>query len=532
MRVLLVEPEYRRASASFRAMRENTNKKKIDDERLWYPPLGLMKLSTFHKRRGDDVHFVNFCDPSLFSSGDLFSAPILWDRVYITTLFTFDWDNVIKTINFFKEAVGGSTHKVMVGGIMATLMADEIFEETGVYPIKGVINSPQQIKLDGYVDIDLLPPDYSILSPNLYAINDTYYGYTTRGCTQNCPWCGVPKIEPEYHGYIDIKPAISQLISSESKKLYGEKFRLKLMDNNILASPYLERIVNDLVALKYGRGEYTELHPKKMKVIDFNQGLDATHVTEENLQILKRLNIRPMRIAFDRIQEKEQYEKALRLSEKYGFREFSNYMLYGWKDTPRDLYDRLVVNIRLNEEWKEKNDCEPAVIYSYPMRFAPIFDLDGTGANKFRNRAYEQGQLGEFDMLYGAKWSSRFVRNVEIIKGAAHGAISPTPGYAWRAIGHDYEEFVANLYMPEELLRNRNKHEAKIYPYDPDRTPGTGKVEEFREFIYKNIKEPTKEFLIFHQAVSENSMAATRAGLEKLTNQEMREWLQYYLRKD
>lgn len=531
MRVLLVEPEYRRTSASFRARREKVNAGKVADDSLWYPPLGLMKLSTFHKQRGDEVHFVNFCDPSLFSSGDMFSAPILWDRVYITTLFTFDWKNVVQTINFYKEAVGGSTHKVMVGGIMATLMADEIFEATGVFPIKGVVSNPQQIKLDGDVDIDLLPPDYSILPPHLYAINDTYYGYTTRGCTQKCPWCGVPKIEPEYRSYIDIKPSIRKLINSEPRELYGEKSKLKLMDNNILASPQLEKIVDDLVSLKYGRGEYTDTKPKKMKVVDFNQGLDATHITEKNIEIIKRLNIRPMRIAFDRIQEKAEYEKALRLSERHGFKEFSNYMLYGWKDTPKDLYDRLVVNIKLNEEWKKKDMPDPAMIYSYPMRFAPILDPEGTGANRSRDRDYEAYYEG-YDLLYGAIWNKRFVRNIEVIKGATHGAISPTPAYAWRAIGHTYEEFISNLYMPEELLRNRNKHEAKIYPYDLDRKPGTGKVEEFRSFIDRNLKNVTKDFLIFHQLISTNRIADIRVGKKKLTDKDMLKWLAYYEVRD
>jgi hypothetical protein len=531
MRVLLVEPDYRRSSASFRARQLSEGIKKQDDERLWYPPLGLMKLSTFHKRRGDNVHFVSGCDSSLFSNEDIFSAPKLWDRVYITTLFTFDWNNIVKTINFYKEAAGGSTHKIMVGGIMATLMAEELFEETGIYPIKGVITKPDQIGLDGSDDIDLLPPDYSVLDPRLYAINDTYYGYSTRGCTQSCPWCGVPKIEPEYRSYIDIKPAINNLINAEPKEIYGEKSKLKLMDNNILASPYLEKIIDDLVSLKFGRDDFTKSHPKKKKVVDFNQGLDATHVTEENLKILQRININPMRIAFDRIQEKDQYVKALRLSKEYGFKVFSNYMLYGWKDTPRDLYERIVVNLNLNADWKRDNGGKPAVIYSYPMRFAPIFDLEGTGENRSRDRDYDTND-NISDFLQNAIWNKRFVRNIEVIKGAAHGAISPTPDYAWRAIGHSYEEFIANLYMPEELLRNRNKHETRIYPYDPDREPGTGKLEEFRDFIYKNAKNPTDDFMAFHRIISSNLTPDIRKGQKELTNPEMLDWLQYYLKKD
>lgn len=50
-----MEPDYRKNSASAKALveePETATVKKRDDELLWYPPLGLMKLATFHKRRG------------------------------------------------------------------------------------------------------------------------------------------------------------------------------------------------------------------------------------------------------------------------------------------------------------------------------------------------------------------------------------------------------------------------------------------------------------------------------------------------
>ena len=62
MKVLLVEPNYK-------------NK---------YPPMGLMKISTYHKMLGDDVRFVKGLDPDVDAE--------VWDRIYVTTLFTFDFD--------------------------------------------------------------------------------------------------------------------------------------------------------------------------------------------------------------------------------------------------------------------------------------------------------------------------------------------------------------------------------------------------------------------------------------------------------
>jgi hypothetical protein len=194
----------------------------IHDDKLWYPPLGLMKLAQYHKNRGDEVHFTRGCDPTIFREGNLFEPAALWDRIYITTLFTYHFDNIVKTINFYKDAVGGTVSKIYVGGIMASLIPDAIAEHTGIYPTPGVLVSSRQIGFDDEVNIDTLPPDYDILDPTLYAINSTYYTYTTRGCPNTCAWCGVSTIEPQFVPYIDIRPTINSL-----RLRYGDKPTLR-----------------------------------------------------------------------------------------------------------------------------------------------------------------------------------------------------------------------------------------------------------------------------------------------------------------
>jgi hypothetical protein len=134
----------------------------------------------------------------------------------------------------------------------------------------------------------------------------------------------------------------------------------------------------------------------------------------------------------------------------------------------------------------------------------------------------------DIDYLNDARWTKRFTRNIEIIKGASHGAISPTPSLARRAIGKDYEEFITNLYMPEELLRNRDRHEARIYDNKPDRTPGTGKVERFREFILRLLSKQDEAFFEFHNAVSPCSKEAIRKAFKTVKNEEVKEWLELY----
>lgn len=521
MRILLVEPEYRKPI--HRARREGKNP---DDETLWYPPIGLAKIARFHRRRGDHVRFVVGRDRQVLSVADPCVPGKPWDRVYITTLFTFNFHDVVKTIHFYMDAVGGTRAKIFVGGIMATLMREEIFRETGVVPIPGTLTSAWQIGFQDNTNIDLLPPDYSIFDYR-YGIRDTFYAYTTRGCTNKCAWCGVPQLEPEYIEYIDIKPMIREMIAE-----YGDKAALKLMDNNVLASPAFERIVADLVELGYGRDQYTDTQPRRQRYVDFNQGLDATHLTPERMALLKMLNVQPMRIAFDNVREKDDYVRAVRLGHKHGVRKFSNYMLYNFRDTPRDLYERLKVNIQLNEEWVVQEEGKRSGrIYSYPMRYAPIRDPEGNGVNKQRDVVRGDAESPR-NWLEDAIWTKRFIRNIEIMKGAANGAISPTPTLAWRTIGRDYMEFLTNLYMPEELIRYRNRHEEKVYDLEPQRASGTGKVEEFREFIKRLLTENGTTFRLFHNAVSANSVTHVRAVVEGLEDEELVKWLTFYLKRD
>ena len=171
-----------------------------------------------------------------------------------------------------------------------------------------------------------------------------------------------------------------------------------------------------------------------------------------------------------------------------------------------------------------------AEIYSYPMRFAPIKGLNGEDIHKSRDYVKPLPD-GKYDLLNDAVWTRRFIRNIEVMKGAANGAISTTSTLAMRTVGKNYEEFMANLHMPEILLRNRNTYEKKIYPYEPNREPGNGKVEEFREFIMAFLKNPTDEFLTFFNTITKNSVEVIREYEKQCTNEVFRKWLNWYKKK-
>jgi hypothetical protein len=117
------------------------------------------------------------------------------------------------------------------------------------------------------------------------------------------------------------------------------------------------------------------------------------------------------------------------------------------------------------------------------------------------------------------------------MRGAAHGAISATPTLARRTIGRTRQEFIANLYMPEELLRNRNVHEKKVYDHEPDRKAGSWKIEAFRKFIVGLLNKQDERFWTFHEAVSPNTAEAIRRCLAETSDDEMRTWLRMYLKR-
>lgn len=508
MKVLLVEPAYRKRSTAMIQGRKN-----IPDDSLWYPPIGLMKIARYHKNKQDEVYFV----AGIPDYKSKFSKEEHWDIIYIATVFTFYFKKVVETVNYFKTRGG----KIVVGGILATLMPTDLFVETQVRPFSGLLNSSKELGFDDDINIDKLTPDYSILLNTNYAIYDTFYSYTTRGCKIGCPWCAVPKLEPQYEEYIDIKKQILQL-----RHECGDYSALKLMDNNVLISSRLKDIIADLKELGYGRNQKTTTG--KIRTVDFNQGVDATYINEETITLLSQINIVPLRIAFDRISEKKVYVNAVELAFQHGFKTISNYMLYNFKDTPKDLYERINVNIELNTKWKDGFNGQKGQVYCYPMRYAPINEDLGPQANRERNY-FAAVDSRTIDWLYAPVWTPKFSRNLDVIKGVAHGAIPIVPSLARRAIGRTFEEFVINLYMPEEMLRHRDRYERTIYPDEKTRSPGNGEIEEFRSFLLDLLHSKSELFYFFHDSVASNCKQDIREAIQHTRNPELIRWLERYL---
>lgn len=166
----------------------------------------------------------------------------------------------------------------------------------------------------------------------------------------------------------------------------------------------------------------------RSRYIDFNQGVDARLFNGERVDLLSQIPIRPLRIAFDDVKTEPAYTKALRMSVDRGIRDFSNYLLYNFKDKPQDLYHRLRVNVDLSEELDVS-------IYSFPMKYHPIRD----------EHSHDRDYIGEH-------WNRKYIRAVQAILNATKGKIGRGVSFFEKAFGKDETEYMELLLMPETFL--------------------------------------------------------------------------------
>lgn len=419
MNVLLIEPGYK-------------NK---------YPPIGLMKISYFHRvMRGDNVIFAKGKLPESFS-------PRKWDRIYVTSLFTFEYKATIEAIKYAQSLADEDTY-IQVGGIAATLMPDRFEKDTGIRPNCGLLNEPGKIGLPHDECIDELPLDYSILDQveYVYPYHDAYFLSATKGCGMRCGFCAVQKLEPHYIPYYDIKGKVRTI-----NEQFGEKRDLLLMDNNVLISKDFNKIIDDILELGFERGA-TFRNPRTGKIVqrivDFNQGLDAKLITPEKAKRLGEIALSPGRIAFDHIEDKKDYIRAIELCTRYGVTEMSNYLLYNSEDftgkgnkysadTPENMYARMRISLDLQTRLNaEREEGSPRIsIFSFPMRYIP---LDAT----------ERGYIG-------THWNAKFLRAVQCMLIPTQGKGVGSVSFFEADFGVSEEHFVENLCMPELLMRQR-----------------------------------------------------------------------------
>ncbi|MDP1854255.1 MAG: hypothetical protein Q8L26_08665 [Candidatus Omnitrophota bacterium] len=284
-----------------------------------YPSLALMKISTWHKNKGDEVDYIKDNAPQDYFGYQPPKLKEQYDIIYITTLFTYHFQAAIKSIKDYQSRYPNA--EVKVGGILATLLPDLIKRETGIIPHVGLFD-----KVEG------CSPDYSFLPSFPFSIT-----YTTRGCIRKCKFCVVRLLEPKFF----VRKNWEKDINPNSKKII-------FWDNNWLASP---NFYKDIEKLK-----------KIGKPFDFNQGIDCRLFDEEKAKILSQTKIDPLRFAFDNPSQEGYIQNAIKLAKKYSGKDIMVYVIFNSEeayDTPEFFYHRI-------------NELNKLGVDIFPMRYRPI----------------------------------------------------------------------------------------------------------------------------------------------------------------
>lgn len=279
----------------------------IDVDSHNFPNLALMKLSAYHKNRGDQVEWWNGLKH--------------YDIVYKSRIFT---DTYSEDVDYCINA-----DRVVKGG-------------TG-YDLKNKLP----------YEVEHQYPDYYLYSGG----GGRAYGFLTRGCPRNCPFCIVSEKEGNTHTVADL-----------SEFWRGQK-EIMLMDSNITASKDCERIFDSLIASK--------------ALINFEGGLDIRFLTDKGADQLNRMNTSMIHFAWDNYEFKT-YDKLKRFRPmlKKDGRNLRVYVLTNFNTTTAQDIERIY---KLKEL-----DYDPYVmVYDKPNAPKKTRRLQRWCNNKFIYRACE-----------------------------------------------------------------------------------------------------------------------------------------------
>jgi hypothetical protein len=527
-RVLLVEPNYK-------------NK---------FPPIGLMKISTYYKGKGDFVEFHKGLLPQ--------NEAKTFDKVFITTLFTFDFNICIQTIRYYVAIVG--IDNLYVGGIAATIMSECFLKEIpDLNILRGQLVSSKALNYDDNKNIDILELDYDILWDVSYdyPMSDSYFIYTSRGCLRKCSFCAVKTLEPQFYNCVNIEEQIrnvdihfgtkKQLLIMDNNILYSKKFddtinKIKLLgfennnnrikkNNNMkyfifslkerikLGKKYIDlfnRIKKEFVNLKFQRiskkdSPILENVIKKInsgndseivnyildnsefiiefferyhyhiisRFVDFNQGLDARLLSAAKAKKLSELAVNPCRIAFDDLDTRKDYFDAMKYCVQNGITHFSNYLLYNFKEEPKDLWIRLYLNV----QFAKQNNI---TLFSFPMKYAAIDQTDRS--------------------FIGKHWNRKYLRALNVILNVTSGVVAKEEDFFFRAYGHNETKFIEILTMPDEFIRHRDFFDAK------------GLIQLWRYNYLKLSSQEEKELMVILEKMVDNPEIVHRRHCRDVEN--------------
>ena len=283
---------------------------------------------------------------------------------------------------------------------------------------------------------DLLLLDNNVLASKQYnqIIDEIKNAGFTVGSTFSSPnkyEIAIKNLREGYNERAYIKTIVRQYKLLLNK--YGEKIQriYDLLEKRNLLHDYTakkEAIFDTYEELSPLFREYYKKNGRS-RYVDFNQGIDSRLITDENMEKMHEIPIRPVRIAFDHWNLHKKYEDAVRIAVRHGHKNLSNYVLYNYEDKPIELYWRLKLNVDLCEELNVS-------IYSFPMKYHPIEDPD-----YFSNRDY----IGKY-------WNRKFIRTIQAVLNSTKGKVGKGKDFFEKAFGRNESEYEKLLLMPEAMI--------------------------------------------------------------------------------
>lgn len=352
MKLLLVEPDF-----------PIPNKSKNHKDFL---PIGLLKLGAMYRSKGDSVKLVRGEKSKDEISADGDGRWYVPDKILITSLFTYWKPYVEKAIKHYRGLFPGAA--ITVGGIYASLMPDDCKSILGVDDVyKGQHSEAEKFKpAYGLIEGNPEPLDYQVL-------------HATRGCKRRCDFCGVYEIEPEFKSYRSIR-----------EKIVEGKPKLVFYDNNILKSPYIERLLDELIELK---------KEGKIRRCEAQSGFDG-RILVKNPALANKLHkagFRNPRIAWDwEYSEKDKIRDQvdILIGGGYNAKQIFIFMIYNWE-------------IPFDEMESKRKKCFEWEVQIADCRYRPLDSTD----DGYDPRAYRNGQTGEdYHIHKESGWTDTKVR--------------------------------------------------------------------------------------------------------------------------
>jgi hypothetical protein len=458
-----------------------------------------MKLATYHRGKKDYVRFYKGKAP--------YTTIAKFDRVYITTLFTFYYAITVDTVRHYLNHV--HQDNVFVGGISATLLREQYIRDLRIENvIAGQLHNSSVLGYDDGVDIDALPLDYDILDDvsYQYPAGDNIFLYTTRGCPRGCEFCAVSTLEPTFK---DTNSLVAQVTAIREK--YGDKRNILIMDNNILFSGQLQTVVQDLNALGYienarnyrgvncvaltldkikrRRGFGSEYSRQIAELVEYLHSFQSKVVGKELARRYAAI-LAYVDSARNKLSALNKFRKELiEITEKYRFKT----TLQRYVDFNQGLDARLLTDKKMAILSKiaikpfrlayDKAADEPVyrrafeAAYTHGVRYFSnymLYNYTDAPYDLWRRlhstiELYEgkpDVQAFSFPMKYapvdatdrefiGDKWNRKYLSAINVIVNVTKGVVAKEKDFFYEAFGHDKKEFLEILTMPSEFIRHR-----------------------------------------------------------------------------